>query len=176
MWVLAIYDGYLHEQWKPVPSQPCFTVSTMGRIRGSKGKLLNPKPKKIGYVMVPRRHNGKFSYFYVHRMIAETFLGPCPPGCLVDHVNEARTDNRLQNLQYVTHRENIARRFRRRARKDSGQRGERNPHRKTNETDVLELRRLHAEKGLTPKQLGPMFNMSATNASDIINRRLWRHI
>lgn len=44
--------------------------------------------------------------YYVHRLIAETFIGPIPKGMEVDHINRNRADNRLENIRIVTRSEN----------------------------------------------------------------------
>jgi hypothetical protein len=38
---------------------------------------------------------------WVHQLVAETFIGPCPPGCKLVHLNGNMTDNHLSNLAYV---------------------------------------------------------------------------
>ena len=45
---------------------------------------------------------------YVHQLMAETFIGPRPNGCVVDHINRVKGDNRIENLRYVTQSENLA--------------------------------------------------------------------
>lgn len=42
----------------------------------------------------------------VHRIIYETFKGEIPDGMEIDHINTIKTDNRLENLRLVTHKEN----------------------------------------------------------------------
>lgn len=44
--------------------------------------------------------------YKVHRLVLETFVGKCPPGMQGDHINRNRTDNRLENLRWVTPAEN----------------------------------------------------------------------
>lgn len=55
-----------------------------------------------GYMRVTIK---KKSYF-IHRLVAETFLGECPEGFEVDHINRLRDDNQLSNIRYVTRSEN----------------------------------------------------------------------
>ena len=43
-----------------------------------------------------------------HRLIWSWHHGPIPEGMVVDHVNDCKTDNRIENLQLLTDRENVA--------------------------------------------------------------------
>lgn len=43
----------------------------------------------------------------VHSLVAEAFLGPRPEGYDIDHINSTKTDNRAENLRYVTHTQNM---------------------------------------------------------------------
>lgn len=44
---------------------------------------------------------------YVHRLVAQAFLGPCPDGHEVHHHNATKTDNQVGNLAYVTRKQNV---------------------------------------------------------------------
>ena len=44
---------------------------------------------------------------YVHAIVAELFLGPCPQGLEVNHKDGRKTNNVVTNLEYVTHQENM---------------------------------------------------------------------
>ena len=48
---------------------------------------------------------------YVHRAVLSAWVEPCPPGYEIDHINGDYSDNRLENLEYVTHAENSRRRW-----------------------------------------------------------------
>jgi hypothetical protein len=65
--------------------------------------------------LVLRNHNLQDGYVkcqtklgqkYVHRIVYETFCGEIPEGFEIDHINAVRDDNRLCNLQLMTHIEN----------------------------------------------------------------------
>lgn len=58
--------------------------------------------RKDGYLQV--RINGKMKY--VHRVIYEKFVGKIPEAFDVDHINNVRDDNILENLQLLTRQEN----------------------------------------------------------------------
>jgi SpoVK/Ycf46/Vps4 family AAA+-type ATPase len=59
-----------------------------------------------GYLAVNCKKNNKWKLQRVHRIIYETFKGKIPDGYEIDHINTIKTDNRLENLRCVTHKEN----------------------------------------------------------------------
>ncbi len=60
-----------------------------------------------GYIRIAMMIDGKTSYRYLHRMVAETVYGPCPEGMQVNHKDSNRINNNPSNLEYVTHLGNI---------------------------------------------------------------------
>lgn len=69
-------------------------------------EVVNVKPNAAGYLQVgvPKRKDLKL----VHRIVAETFIDN-PRGCReVDHINRDKFDNRVENLRWVTHKENMS--------------------------------------------------------------------
>lgn len=46
---------------------------------------------------------------YLHKLVAETFLGECPKGYVVDHIDHDKLNNSIENLRYITNEENISR-------------------------------------------------------------------
>lgn len=60
------------------------------------------KSTSTGYMNV----GVNYKTYLVHKLVMETFVGICPAGYEIDHINRDRTDNRLDNLRYVTREEN----------------------------------------------------------------------
>jgi len=69
------------------------------------GVVLNPTMQNRGYLQVCLRKNGKKDYRTVHRLVLESFflLGR---NLEVNHLNGDKTDNRLCNLEWASHRQN----------------------------------------------------------------------
>lgn len=94
------------ENWRGVPGwEGRVQASDWGRVRNAlTGALLHPTPNsKYGHLKV---YVGNSKCEYVHRLVAAAFLGP-GDGLEVDHINSDPSDNRLINLRYLTHAENM---------------------------------------------------------------------
>lgn len=80
-----------------------------GRIWSEKQKkFLSDRTKSKGYVKVNLyTEEGKVKNVRVHRVIWEAFNGAIPDGYEINHKNCIRHDNRIENLELLTHRENL---------------------------------------------------------------------
>ena len=86
-----------------------------------------------GYPRVTLRRDGQSTKLRVHRIQAETFIGPAE-GMFVDHINGNRQDNRLSNLRYCSASEN-ARNRRKNKKNRTGYKGV-TPHKATGKYEV----------------------------------------
>ena len=77
------------------------------RFPGKKIHRLKPKKDRAGYHSVTVLEGGKKHSKFVHRLVAEAFLYNQYNKPEVNHINGIKTDNRLQNLEWVTHSENM---------------------------------------------------------------------
>ena len=85
-----------------------YKVSNLGNVLSVKrNKLLKPGKENNGYLKVILRKNGKNKNYYVHRLVALSFL-PNPLNYKeINHISEDKTDNRVENLEWCDHRYNI---------------------------------------------------------------------
>lgn len=106
------------ELWRDVVGyEGLYAVSSFGRIKSlermtSNGarllpeKILSQIRQKSGYMRVLLYRDGVRKFVPVHRVVAEAFIEnkdnlPC-----IDHINAIRSDNRVDNLRWVTHKQN----------------------------------------------------------------------
>ena len=76
-------------------------------IRNKKSKrILKPKVDSRGYLQIDLYHLGKGVHYLVHRLIVNNLMGGIPEGMCIDHINNIRTDNRIENLRIVSCYEN----------------------------------------------------------------------
>lgn len=100
------------EIWKDVEGYPNYQVSNMGRVKSlnynhtKKEKILKPHKATNSYLMVQLFNNDTYKFKLIHRLVAETFISNPENKPCVDHINTDKTDNRVENLRWVTHKEN----------------------------------------------------------------------
>lgn len=107
------------EIWKPVVGfgSDLYEVSSLGRVRrvvGLRGQRLQTptlvlgKPHKDkGYIIVSITVGGKSKSRKVHHLVLDAFVGLRPEGTEADHEDTNRTNNRISNLRWITHAQNI---------------------------------------------------------------------
>ena len=105
------------EIWKPILGyEGLYEVSNKGNVRGvnridsrgryRKGKLMPQYSDKRGYLFVFITKNSKQVRYFVHRLVALAFI-PNPNNYpQVNHINECKTDNRVENLEWCTNEYN----------------------------------------------------------------------
>ena len=105
------YEGlYQVSNLGNVKSLPKKWEMAYGAINQHNGKILKPWLVGRGYCVVSLHKNKICKKKYIHQLVAITFLNHKPNGykLVVDHINNNRLDNRLENLQLVTHRLNVS--------------------------------------------------------------------
>lgn len=85
-----------------------YAVTSCGKVYGYKRKkFLNPRRNRDGYLRVNLSKNGELKTYFVHRLVQEAYL-PNPEGLLeVNHKDENKENNALQNLEWCDRSYNI---------------------------------------------------------------------
>ena len=101
------------EVWKPIKGyEGLYEISNLGRVKSlnyrgtGKGKILKNIEDRKGYLKVCLTKNGRHKIFRVHRLVAEAFIPNPENKPCVDHINTIKNDNRIENLRWVTNKEN----------------------------------------------------------------------
>lgn len=97
------------EIWKPIEGYENYEVSNHGHVRNTKkdGRLMTACRVTHGYLAVSLSKDGKRRFRLLHRLVAEAFI-PNPDGKpQVNHKDRVKTNNCIDNLEWVTCEENI---------------------------------------------------------------------
>ena len=108
----------MYEEWKDIQGyEGLYQVSNLGNVRSlnwrNTGSIRNLylKPHVKGYLQVELYNNSTRRTFTVHRLVALHFVKGYCDGHTVNHINENKLDNKATNLEWCSHRENIAKYF-----------------------------------------------------------------
>jgi len=95
----GLYDASSHGDIRSLPR-----LDLAGRPL--RGRILKQQQDEVGRMSVGLHKDGKQKTYRVHRLVAEAFLGPCPPGLEVAHWDDIPWHNEITNLRFVTSHEN----------------------------------------------------------------------
>ena len=106
----------MQEVWKTIPNYDGYLISNMGVVksidrlssngRHLKGKILKPLKSSGGYLSISLCKDGKDKHYAIHRLVMLAFVGECPDGMEVNHIDENKHNNALSNLEYLTSQDN----------------------------------------------------------------------
>lgn len=108
---------YYMDFWKDVVGyEGIYQISNLGRVKSfqlGKERILKQNYNGKGYYIVKLCLSGFQKSKTVHQLVAESFLNHITKGrfVIVDHINNDKSDNRLENLQIITQRENTIKDF-----------------------------------------------------------------
>lgn len=101
-------NGVIMEIWKPIKEyEGLYEVSSFGNVRSIKrnttnGKIMKLQKTKTGYYRVGLCKNNKVKCYSVHRLVAQAFIPNLNNLPQVNHKNECKTNNNVENLEWCT--------------------------------------------------------------------------
>lgn len=169
------------EVWRPIPGREPFEASSWGRIRNaSTGCVRKPSLSPQGYEVLRLTNQGK--PISVHRLVAWTFIGPQPDGLQVNHIDGVKRNNRPENLEYVTARENLAHAWRLGLSRPVNEidhdvpRGEEHSRAKLTAEVVSVARARYVDEHLTLGMLARECGVSEASMRNAVRGKTWAHI
>jgi len=156
----------MKEEWREVPgTSGVYLVSNLGRVMSIR---IVPQPNSGPYKAVNLRYPGTRKSVHTHKLIAEAFLGACPPGHEVRHLDGDAHNNAASNLTYGTRRENIG------DTKRHGRvpKGEKHWRARLTEEQVRAIK----TSSISARKLARQFGVSGTTIDDVRAGRTWAHL
>lgn len=150
-------------------------------LYGKRGQLKVYK-EKDGYNVVWFTIKGVRRIHPVRKLVAEAFLGERPKGLWINHKNGKRDDDRVENLEYVTPRENALHGYRVNGRKHTDKQkklaserfsGSKNPKAKLDKETVADIRAWR-RLGSELKDIAKVYKISVAQVSAICNNNFWK--
>ena len=153
----------------PILDFPDYSVSASGKVFSSKtDKILKPSLDNWGYPVVSLSNGEKKRTAKVHLLVAEAFIGPKPQGLQVNHKDGDKTNNHVDNLEYVTPSENSLHAVR------LGLTPKTYPSRQRLSSDQVEvIRALKGQK--LQREVAEIFGVSREHVRDIQNGKKRRY-
>lgn len=167
----------MQEIWKPIAGfEGRYEVSSLGRFKalsrtiqykdGRQGALKERMIKgstiNVGYIVVSFDSKTRR---LAHQVVAETFLGASEYKQTVNHKNGIKTDNRVDNLEWATYKQNNDHA---RASGLNNQHGERTNLSKHSDQFISAVRNVYAAYNPTYEELGGLFGLTGCHARQIV--------
>ncbi len=155
------------EIWKNIPEFSKYSVSNLGRVKNDITNTILKQNFCRDYLVLGLSNNDNVrKTVRVHRLVALTFLlDKYKKHLEVNHKNAIKTDNRLLNLEWVTHESNSQNLY------SSG-----NHSKKLNLETVIEIKELLKSKSMLQKDIATKYNISTTTICEIKTGKKWKLI
>jgi len=175
------------EYWAYVPQyESIYMVSNIGRVKSMPRKIIKGKRTyytgelvlshcfQKGYRQLVLHNGVKKRSYRVHVLVAMAFIPNPQNKPNVNHINGRKDDNRVENLEWTTQKENVRHAF------SIGlvtiPKGSEKHSAKLNESDVIEIRRRFKDGVKEYTAIGREYGVSPTCIKYIIQNKSWKHV
>jgi hypothetical protein len=174
------------EIWKDVVNyEDSYRISNLGKLMSieriviysdkksgkRKSKILKTRVGKCGYEYTVLSVDRIRKTQKIHRLVALTFIPNPENKPSVNHINGIKDDNRVENLEWCTAKENTQHAYR--TKLNSGVKGEKSHLSKLKKEDIIKIRLMHKEGLYSQSKLGLIFNVSQSQIYRIIKHLNW---
>ena len=171
----------MKEEWKPIEGFDDYEVSNLGNVRSFKKgdeKIMSIQEHRLGYQYLKLyNNNNEQRPEFVHRLVAIAFIPNPENKPQVNHKNGIKTDNRVENLCWVTHIENQQHAWETGLKNSNHMIGSNNNHAVLNEDNVYLIKwLLEHDTGLFQTELAFIFDVCNAQISSIKTGREWKHV
>lgn len=164
------------EIWKEIPSfQGTFLISSLGRVKRKPckdykgGILLGGMSGASNHKQVTLSFKNNKKIKLVHSLVMEAFKGKTPIGFEINHKDGDKSNNRLRNLEFLTHRDNMLHAYRNGL---VSNKKERNGRSKITMYQAKAIRKQYPY--FSVKKLSKKYHLSVSNIYAILNNKLWK--
>ncbi len=168
-----------------------YRVSNLGRIRSigryvktkgngkqwRLGKILKPRMNRYGYLQLCLSIRGNVKTYTIHRLVTQEFIPNPENKPCVNHKNNDRTDNCVENLEWCTHKENEEHKVS----CDRQAKGEKNGTAKLTNIDIRFIRHLKDDFNLKQRDISKVMGyvgkrVCQRTINTILNGITWKHV
>lgn len=95
------------EVYKTIEEYPNYQISNLGNVKNKHNRILKDRIDKYGYKVIGLSKEGKQKNLFIHRLVATAFI-PNPNNLpQVNHIDENKLNNRVENLEWCSIAYNI---------------------------------------------------------------------
>ena len=173
----------MQEIWKDIRGyEGKYKISTYGNVYSYKRKIYISQSKGAnGYFKVNLHKNSSTKTFSVHRLVAETFISNPNNLPEINHKSGNKTNNRVTNLEWCTHNENMEHAFYWGLAKKCEEKPQLSKQKKAFKLSASQVFAIRSEykkgvRGKGYKSLAKKYKVSDTEIKQIIAKKIWQGI
>lgn len=170
-----------------IANYPNYAITKDGKVwvkvrydkhgRKAGGRWLKPQTiSRGGHQYVALYVGGQKRIRLIHRLVLETYIGPCPKGMECRHLNGNPMDNQLDNLKWGTKSENTQDSLRHGTHRSVNQSGEKNTNAKISNQKRRLIIYQYSTGLFTQSELARMYGLSPATILDLVSGKAWPHI